>query len=72
MQDGSKGHLSETVKSLFYTFDNNKDGKIQQEELRGLIVGIGLEEAGYVIIFPLQGDQETWCFQLCMQSYHVK
>jgi Ca2+-binding EF-hand superfamily protein len=46
-QDGkSQGHLAETVKNLFHTFDHNKDGKIQQEELRGLVVGIGLEEAG--------------------------
>lgn len=39
-----------TVKSLFHTFDSNKDGKIQQEELRGLIIGIGLEEAGCAIL----------------------
>lgn len=46
LQDDKQGHLTDTVKNLFHTFDHNKDGKIQQEELRGLIVGIGLEEAG--------------------------
>lgn len=45
-QDEKQGNLTETVKGLFHTFDHNKDGKIQQEELRGLIVGIGLDEAG--------------------------
>lgn len=47
----------ETVKNLFSSFDHNKDGKIQQEELRGLIVGIGLEEAGFV---PAEDQVETW------------
>lgn len=56
-QDEKEGHLSETVKSLFHTFDGNKDGKIQQEELRGLIIGIGLEEAGFV---PPEEQVETW------------
>ncbi|KAG0600784.1 hypothetical protein M758_11G060700 [Ceratodon purpureus] len=56
-QDDKQGHLTDTVKNLFHTFDHNKDGKIQQEELRGLIVGIGLEEAGFV---PAEEQVETW------------
>lgn len=56
-QDEKHGHLVETVKNLFSSFDHNKDGKIQQEELRGLIVGIGLEEAGFV---PAEDQVETW------------
>lgn len=46
MQEEGQGPSVETVKSLFHAFDKNKDGKIQQDELRGLIIGIGLEEAG--------------------------
>lgn len=47
MQEEGQGPPLETVKSLFHAFDKNKDGKIQQDELRGLIIGIGLEEVGW-------------------------
>ncbi|CAK9861780.1 unnamed protein product [Sphagnum jensenii] len=55
--DEGQGRSLEVVKTLFSTFDKNKDGKIAQDELRGLIVGIGLEEAGCV---PAETQVETW------------
>lgn len=51
--EAGRGPSLELVKSLFNSFDKNGDGKIQQDELRGLVIGIGLEEAGWVLSFIL-------------------
>ena len=56
MQEEGQGPSVETVKSLFHAFDKNKDGKIQQDELRGLIIGMVLRRLGEEIFsyHPLQ------------------
>ncbi|CAM6121691.1 unnamed protein product [Calypogeia fissa] len=40
--------MCRTISLAHHQIDSNKDGKIQQEELRGLLVGLELEEEGSI------------------------
>ncbi|CAM6121703.1 unnamed protein product [Calypogeia fissa] len=48
LQENKFGPSPELLRELFISFDSNKDGKIQKEELRGLLVGLELEEEGSI------------------------
>ncbi|BBN06185.1 hypothetical protein MPTK1_3g19130 [Marchantia polymorpha subsp. ruderalis] len=56
LKERDPGPSQELLKQLFASFDSNQDGHIQKEELKGLLIGLELEE-GFV---PAKGQIELW------------
>ncbi|KAG6542645.1 hypothetical protein Mapa_015976 [Marchantia paleacea] len=56
LKERNSGPSQELLKQLFASFDSNQDGHIQKEELKGLLIGLELEE-GFV---PAKGQIDLW------------
>ncbi|KAL2633862.1 hypothetical protein R1flu_005341 [Riccia fluitans] len=50
------GPSQELLKQLFESFDLNQDGRIQKDELKGLLIGLELEEG----LIPAKGQVDLW------------
>ncbi|KAL3693674.1 hypothetical protein R1sor_007325 [Riccia sorocarpa] len=56
LKEEESGLSQEVLKQLFATFDLNHDGYIQKDELKGLLIGLELEEG----IIPAKGQVDLW------------